>query len=224
MASLDGSRHHLRVRRIGLITLFAAFVAGCTSSSSHAPGSTSASSPSTSTAPSSTAVTVPSSPAALATPTVPADVPTTGPNAKAGEKPPVMPIAATQHTAAGAQAFAKFFIQTIDWGYATTSTTYMRHHFVVGCVECRSVADSIDRDRKKGHHFIGDRFTIRGTSKPSIDGAVATQTVTVDVTSVEIVTSAGGYVGAAPALTGYKETISEKWQHGGWVVTQMAPQ
>ena len=60
------------------------------------------------------------SPSGSAAPTVPADVPTTGPNLlHPGERPPVMPALATQHTPEGAVAFAKFFIQTIDWGFAT---------------------------------------------------------------------------------------------------------
>ena len=60
---------------------------------------------------------------------MPADVPRTGPNTRKGEQPPVMPVAATKHTADGAKAFAEFFIKTIDWGYATTSSAYMRHYF-----------------------------------------------------------------------------------------------
>ena len=48
--------------------------------------------------------------------------PKTGPNTRPGEKPPLMPLEATQHTPEGAKAFAEFFIKTIDWGYATVSS------------------------------------------------------------------------------------------------------
>ncbi len=97
------------------------------------------SAPHTRLAPSSTPPTTPPTHSTSATsdppasPAVPADVPRTGPNTRKGEKPPVMPVLATKHTAAGAQAFAEFFIKTIDWGYATTSSAYMRHYFEQSC-------------------------------------------------------------------------------------------
>ena len=76
------------------------------------------------------------------TPTIPADVPRTGANTRPGEKPPLMPLEATQHTARGAQAFAAFFVKTIDWGYATVSGAYMRHYFATTCMSCRRPVSS----------------------------------------------------------------------------------
>lgn len=105
-------------------------------------------------------------------PTVPKDVPTTGPNiAYKGEKPPVMPVAATKHTAEGAKAFAEFYLQTIDWGYATTSSAYMRHYFVKTCDVCLYMADDLDNTRAKRLHYLGDRFKLTGSSVQAINSA-----------------------------------------------------
>jgi hypothetical protein len=167
---------------------------------------------------------VPSSGTAPATPTVPADVPTTGPNANAGEKPPVMPIAATQHTAAGAQAFAKFFIQTIDWGYATTSTTYMRHYFDRRCVGCTSISEAIDGASARNRRFVGDRFTIRSAVNGGAGGPNSAELSTLihfDVTSAEVVAPDGGYVAGQPALTDYRERVYETWRGNGWAVVEL---
>jgi hypothetical protein len=176
------------------------------------------------TPPSTTAASTPvTSPSAPATPTVPADVPTTGPNAKAGEAPPLMPLAATKHTPAGARSFAAFFIKTIDWGYATTSASYMRHYFTSACVECSNAANALDKARQRHHRYIGDRFMITRTGSASPRGAAFTVTVTFDVSSVEVVDAHNKFVDGDAALTGYRETISLGWRPSGWLVIKMVP-
>ena len=75
-----------------------------------------------------------------------------------------MPVAATKHSPDGAKAFAEFFIKTIDWGYATTSGTYVRHFATSACDGCRSFADGFDRARRRGHHYIGGRVSVTGAS------------------------------------------------------------
>ena len=59
----------------------------------------------------------PSTAAPSSSPTSPA---TTGPNVRPGERPPVMPAAAKQHTQEGALAFATFYIKALDWAIAAT--------------------------------------------------------------------------------------------------------
>jgi hypothetical protein len=172
----------------------------------------------------STPVTTPATTStAPAVPTVPADVPTTGPNAEPGEKPPVMPVLATEHTPAGAKAFAVFFIKTIDWAYATTSTTYMRHYFQPSCVACRSAADAVDKAAREHHHFIGDRFTIRRILLGEPRDEELSAIVHFDVTSAEVLDRHGNYVDAEPALTNFQEHVYEAWRSAGWTVTEMIP-
>jgi Family of unknown function (DUF6318) len=81
------------------------------------------------------------------TPTVPplypADVPLTGHNVRAGERPPVYPAAAKVHSQAGANAFAEFFMQTLDWAYATTNPSYMKHYYGPTCGLCNGIATGI---------------------------------------------------------------------------------
>jgi hypothetical protein len=132
-----------------------------------------------------------------------------------------MPLEATQHTPDGAKAFAEFFIKTIDWGYATTSSAYMRHYFQHACVGCRSTADALDRARRKKHHFIGDRFTIKSAT---MTGPVTTQkahvVVTFDVESVEVVDKNGKPVDAAPAANGFRELVTLSWHGTQWAIDE----
>lgn len=205
------------------IAAFAAvcLAAGCSGSSGNAPSSdpphsvpstpvTSSSAPSTSTAP--------------ATPSVPADVPTTGPNVTGpSERPPIEPILATQHSAAGAKAFAEFFIRTIDWAYATNSAKYMRHYYEASCIECRSAADAVDKAVREGHHFIGDRFTIRRSAVLNSSNASTVVDVYFDVSAAEVVDGKGRFVDGLGALNNYRERITTAWRPSGWMVTDMLP-
>jgi hypothetical protein len=211
------------VRWIWTFAALAALVgaAACTSSAGDAPSSP-ARTPTVSVPPptaSSSTGTINPGPPRATQPAVPADVPRTGPNTKRGEKPPVMPLEATQHTPEGAKAFAGFFIKTIDWGYATTSSAYMRHYFEPSCVSCRSAAIALDRARTKHRHFIGDRFTIRRVASTSNSRI----SVYFDVSSAETVDRHGKGVGGYPALTNFREDMHLVWTSPHWSVKQMVP-
>lgn len=195
-------------------------LAGCGGSAGRDPAPSSAARSSGPPA-SSVARSAPPSPAA---PTVPADVPTTGPNLRfAGEKPPVMPVAATQHTRAGAVAFAEFFIKTIDWGYATTNSAYMRHYFADSCTVCAGLAKGLEEQASNGNHFIGDRFTIQPASDVRSGGAHAaeyTAQLTFDVTSSELLDKQGQFIDGEPALTA-RTDVGARWAGSKWQVVAM---
>lgn len=225
-------RHDLRVRRAWVILIVGLAAAGCTSSGgskssppsvSSDPSTPASSSAVTSTAPPSPTVSPTPTRTAPATPTVPPDVPTTGPNMKPGEKPPVMPLVATTHTPAGAKAFAEFFIRTIDWAYATNSAKYMRHYYEASCIECRSAADAVDKAVREGHHFIGDRFTIRRSAVLNSSNASTVVDVYFDVSAAEVVDGKGRFVDGLGALNNYRERITTAWRPSGWMVTDMLP-
>ena len=155
-----------------------------------------------------------------AAPTVPADVPRTGPNTKPGEQPPVMPVVATQHTAAGAKAFAEFFMRTIDWAYATVNGAYMRH-YSAACAPCRSIAATIDAAARKGHRYAGGRTTIR-SANPGRGGPFVKQVVRVDSTAFEEVTSKGDFVTADRPYKNQGWVLGIRWSNSGWQITSIA--
>ena len=165
--------------------------------------------------------TPPSTSIAPATPTVPADVPTTGPNVTGpNERPPVEPLVATQHSSAGAKAFAEFFIRTIDWGYATTSSTYMRHYFQSSCKQCVVVANLLDNARRNGDHYVGGRITIKSSHVLAF-GPSPTVDLLVLVTADEVVDRNGKPKDADVAYPNLSERIFLAWAHRGWLVTDM---
>jgi predicted DCC family thiol-disulfide oxidoreductase YuxK len=133
-----------------------------------------------------------------------------------------MPAAAKLHTTAGALAFAKFFIQTIDWGYATTSSTYMRHYFQPSCELCASIARSLDITAQRGHYFIGDRF-IRLTTRSlnPVKASDAAARVQFDVTAYEVADAHDNAITGHQAIANYGEEVQLAWRTTQWAVITM---
>ncbi|MGH8861583.1 MAG: DUF6318 family protein [Jatrophihabitantaceae bacterium] len=132
-----------------------ALLAGCTSGRGSPTPPTSTPVTSRSSSPTTSAATSP-------TPTVA----TTGPNVRPGEKPPVLSARARQNTPQGADEYARYWIATLDWAYATTDSTLARTVYANSCTGCaRFLRDSIDKIRRKGQSFRGGRL---GTTESTI--------------------------------------------------------
>ena len=200
-------------------------LAGCTSGGGgpqDPPSTLPTYSPSTPTSPS-TGSTAPS----VNPSTVPADVPTTGPNLHRFDEKPPKPQGVTDHTDAGAKAFAKFFYLTIDWGYATTSSAYMRHYFEKSCIECISVADGLDKTRRAGNHFIGGRLTVTNLEPAGASAkyhAEAGYFITYDITSGTAVDKDGNVKNGDVAHQGVVDEVWLAWTRGEWTVVAAGPE
>jgi hypothetical protein len=200
------------VRRIAVFAVFALLAAGCTSAdgqdSSFTPTST-YTPPSYSVPPTTTA---PSSP-------LPA---TTGPNVRPGEKPPTLPDVGNTNTPAGARAFAVFYVEALDWGYATMDSTLARSLFAKSCTGCaRFVANFFDHERNLGRHYVGSRA--QPTRAESVhnnrhDGATQSVDVTLTQQKGKLVDAAGRVVVREPAVARAVFRGWLAWRDGRWQI------
>jgi hypothetical protein len=193
-------------------------VAASTSSSSHS-GPTSS--------PSGTGSSVVPSPSrSVSASGYPADVPLTGLNVNPGEKPPVFPMAASGRSQSAANAFAKFFIQTTDWGYATTNSAYMKHYYGPSCGLCEGLARSIDLTAKAKHKYLGGRLTIRSSAAAVIAPVLAPAdfcaSLSVDETALSVVDKAGKFVKGEGANQDMHFKLCAKRSGDHWAVTYLA--
>src|SRR5688500_10761674 len=69
--------------------------------------------------------------------------------------PPVMPAAAKEKTKAGAIAFARGFLNTLNYSGATGNTQPLRSLYMPLCTRCEAVADAIDRTYSDGGSIDG---------------------------------------------------------------------
>jgi hypothetical protein len=155
----------------------------------------------------------------------PADVPLTGLNVNPGEKPPVFPAAASGRSQAAANAFAAFFIQTLDWGYATTNSAYMRHYYNPSCGLCASLASGLSKTHAAGHWYQGGRLATRSVRVVAADGVTAPldycSLVVVDISAAVVRDRAGKLLKGQGALSSQPFKLCERRVGESWRVTYL---
>jgi Family of unknown function (DUF6318) len=154
---------------------------------------------------------------------IPTDVPTTGPNLRPGEAPPRAEAAAAQDSATGAVAFARFFIQTIDWGIATTNSAYMAHYFDPGCAQCQQIKAGLDGSAAQGWHFLGGRYSLKSARIGAASTSAPTVVVVSDIGASTTVDRAGAQQSSAPPVANFTTTLDLSWQVTGWTVVSIDP-
>jgi Family of unknown function (DUF6318) len=155
-----------------------------------------------------------------ATPTTPPPI-STGANVRPGEKPPTLSPVGKTNTAAGALAFADYWMRTLDWGYATTDSTLAKSAFVDSCSNCAVLVKQFDDARAKGRHFRGGRSRVSSSSLQTNDhhnDATAVDDVTISTQPVRVLDSAGRVVDSAPANGTLTFRTWLKWRAIGWRV------
>jgi hypothetical protein len=163
----------------------------------------------------------------LVTPSVssvyPADVPLTGHNVRPGEKPPVYPAAAKARTQEGANAFAEFFMKTLDWAYATTNPSYMKHYYGSTCGLCSGIATGMAKTAAKQEWYEGGRLRIRSSRNASIGEVTAPAryctTVIVDIGTTSVTDRTGKIITGQGALFNQSFKLCEDRDTTAWRVT-----
>jgi len=208
------------VLRCFVLALLGVLLAACTRGSASPNLSPVSSAPRSSVAVSSVPVTPTSSPA------YPADVPLTGHNVRPGEKPPVYPAAAQARTQAGANAFAEFFMKTLDWAYATTNPSYMKHYSGASCGLCNGLAVGITKTAARHLWYEGGRFSIHRASSTVIAPVTAPadfcSLVSLDVTAESVIDSTGKIYNGDGAYSDLRFKLCAKGTSDSWIATYLA--
>lgn len=141
----------------------------------------------------------------------------TYPNARPGEKPPVRPADAL--SGAGAEAFAVYFVKTIDWAYATMDSTLLKQASAPECALCTGFIEEFARRNSAGQKAMGSRSTIldsilSGGSDPK-DQLV---NVVFSATALDVVDANGVIVGSADAIPMFQMNVRVEYRAGGWIV------
>jgi hypothetical protein len=197
--------------RSGLVWLLAVLgasaVAGCTSANQDDP------------LPTITSTFQPHSQPAISTDPPPIS---TGANVRPGEKPPTLSPVGKTNTPIGADLFARYWIRTLDWGYATTDSSLAKVIFAASCTDCaRFIDGNFDDTSAKGWHFRGGRVAILESSAQSNDGrhgATSVVDVTISVGALETLDRAGHVVKRAPAIARSTYRIWLRWAANRWAI------
>lgn len=133
-----------------------------------------------------------------------------------GPVEPTMPAAAKKHTAAGAEAFVKFYVVALNYAQATGSLATFRKLSTDHCAACSGYLQAINKTYGSGGHVQGGTLTIGRLRKLPKDygadwGAFAKGRATPQV----IIDGSGRrqrYPGGAFSLYAYTIWTGSTWQ------------
>jgi hypothetical protein len=148
---------------------------------------------------------------------------TTGAGVLPGEKPPVEPDLAKQHTAIGAFQFAAYFIRALSWSIATLDPYLLEAASSPSCAACRRYVDGIAALRSKGEQQRGGRPVIKSavidSGKPKTSAAYAIE-FGLHESAAQILPT----VRVTRPPTDFQSIVFVSWAGSEWrVVEQSAP-
>ena len=131
----------------------------------------------------------------------------------------MLPAGAEDDTPAAAVTFAEFWIDTLDWGYATTSSALARQWYAKSCSDCELFMKTFDNAKKLGYSFRGGRIYVLGGQVAENDkrfGAQFAVDVTLASSALTVVNRAGKVLERDPATAKitfrlWVERVSHRW-------------
>ena len=117
-------------------------------------------------------------------------------------------------------------MRTLDWAYATTNPSYMKHYYGPTCGLCDGIATGITKTAADHHWYEGGRLQIF-TSAPAPIGPVKAPAdscteVTVAVTAQSVVDKSGKIYNGAGASPQPWLKLCMRWQGKGRLTTYFA--
>jgi hypothetical protein len=145
------------------------------------------------------------------------------PSASAKPAPPVMPKAAKAKTRAGAIAFARLFMATLNYAGGNGETQPLRRLFIGECTRCEAIADGIEQTYRQGGYFLGGEWSPTRFKLYSIQNDVAVLDAFVTYEAQTWVKKSG----AKPIRYGQSrnnlKAFNLRWQGGAWHVSALDP-
>jgi hypothetical protein len=153
----------------------------------------------------------------------PAPTKTPSPSASASPSPPVMPEAAKARTKAGAIAYAKGFIEALNFAGASGDTKALRSLFIPLCTRCEAIADGIDQTYAAGGYFRGGNWTPTSFKFYVLRNDVAVLDAIVNYEAQTWLKSRGEKPITYRSSQNNLKAFNLRWQNTGWKVSALDP-
>lgn len=147
----------------------------------------------------------------------------TPPSASPSASAPVMPAAARAKTKAGAEAFARGFLETVNYAGSTGDTKLLRTLYAALCTRCEAIADGIDQIYASAGSIEGGSWHATSFRFYGIRNEVAFLDVLVDYDAQSLTRSQGASPTAFPASRRNLKAFNLRWSDSGWTVSALDP-
>jgi Family of unknown function (DUF6318) len=147
----------------------------------------------------------------------------TGPGVRPGETPPLPNSLALEHSEAGALQFAAYYVQTLDWSFATTDSYLLKRVSATSCKACARYEKSLDDLRSSGGYVSGGRFRMTTALLVPNSSRIASEYV-VQVVLVQQPVTIHRLSASPSAVTARAQTTTSRvyvsWIGTGWRVVE----
>jgi uncharacterized protein DUF6318 len=133
---------------------------------------------------------------------------------------PVLPEAAKKNTAEGAEAFTRYFFDSINHAFASGRTDGLIQASAPTCEICRATIGDVNYAFARGQ-IRGGELKIDKIGKPKTVGPYSNRVVTYSEAKYEEVGPDGKVLYAVPAKQGYQLVVKLTWTGTGWQMAQM---
>ncbi|WP_147063780.1 DUF6318 family protein [Terrabacter aerolatus] len=131
-----------------------------------------------------------------------------------------IPDAARARTAAGAQAFARFFIESLNAGASKPDSRVLAGLFAPSCETCQAMYKSLKILETKKQRHTGDSIRVSATSSLTFSTSAAQVLIDVEQKSVDVVDSKGATVRRTADGPG-TFVMSISLNGGHWIATKL---
>ncbi len=131
------------------------------------------------------------------------------------------PALADEATAAGAEAFARYWYAQVNAAYASLDSGSLRTLATSACLSCSRLADSLERSASVGQRYEGGTVTIRAAaSPPPVDG-VANVLVDYRAAALRVFGSDGALIDQVPTVPRTTVEMTLRRVEGAWRVQEI---
>jgi hypothetical protein len=141
--------------------------------------------------------------------------------------PPDMPMPdeAREQTAAGAEAFLRYYIDILNYTQSELTPTYVRD-LSEQCATCNAFADGVDGYVHQGYRLSGGRIALTSASNAVLKGDEAEFSVALTQQPLTVTNEAADVVETAPESSFPASGASLSWDaaQSSWLMTEITIQ
>lgn len=142
----------------------------------------------------------------------------------ASPRAPALPAAAKEKTRAGAIAFARSFMDALNYAGATGDTRLLRSAYIKLCTRCEAISDSIDETYAGGGKIEGGEWHVKRLKFYAIKNEVAFVDAFVDYDAQTWTKKRGAKPVTFPASQGNLKAFNLRWTGAkGWRASALDP-
>jgi hypothetical protein len=129
-----------------------------------------------------------------------------------------VPPEATPETAAGAAAFARYYLDVLGLAFETADPTQLRSLSASGCGGCDALITSVAELQEQGRKRVGGRYLIKDVAAPPVEAGDVIVEVVYEREAAQVLDAQGQIVASAPSVPMTNAQLRLLRRGEAWVV------